>query len=66
MGFNSDGSQDRSHREDEKILARGTFAHNLLENKLLNEEVGQKAIHISTGEFYNIESFVVGSGSCNC
>ncbi|KAI9178035.1 hypothetical protein LWI28_021905 [Acer negundo] len=37
------------HGNDE-VLARGTFANIRLVNKLLNDEVGPKTIHIPTGE----------------
>ncbi|KAK1566735.1 hypothetical protein Q3G72_003511 [Acer saccharum] len=35
---------------NDEVLARGTFANIRLVNKLLNEEVGPKTIHIPTGE----------------
>lgn len=46
MDFNSDDS----HRGNDEIIVRGTFANTLLQNELLNEEVFPKTIHISTGE----------------
>ncbi|KAI9169836.1 hypothetical protein LWI28_018351 [Acer negundo] len=44
--FNSYGSR----RSNDEIMAVGTFANIRIVNKLLNEEVGPKTIHIPTGE----------------
>ncbi|KAM1041283.1 hypothetical protein ACFX13_031227 [Malus domestica] len=44
--FNSYGS----HRGNDEVATRGTFANIRIVNKLLNGEVGPKTIHIPTGE----------------
>jgi len=44
--FNSYGSR----RGNDEVMTRGTFANIRLVNRLLNEEVGPKTIHIPTGE----------------
>ncbi|KAM2058078.1 hypothetical protein ACFX16_030695 [Malus domestica] len=48
--FNSYGS----HRGNDEVATRGTFANIRIVNKLLNGEVGPKTIHIPTGEKFDV------------